>query len=743
MSSLNTGTSLMHPSIFARRCLALLLALSIGQVTAPAPGAAQTQAITPPAPRPSFEQVISLRAVGAPAISPDGRGIVFGVRTADWQANRFDTELWLWREGEPPFQLTRTEKGSSSSARWSPDGKWIAFLAERGNKQQIHLIRPNGGEAQPITDHKEGISGFRWAPDGKRIAFNAQERESEEMKQRKERFGEFTVEDAEYRQSHLWLVEVLADPWPAPSEAPCPPRSTAEPDSVQTDSARAAAVLSDTVATPAPFCAELPKPTQLTQGIESTVTGFEWSPDGRRIVFGHQPDPLINSWGGADISLLEVATRQVRPLVTRPGSDGGALWSPDGRWIVFGSSAGDTISNYYTNTQLFRIAADGGEPVRIAADLDENIGSLTWTGTGLYGVAWQGAASRRIVVIDPMSGRTRVLPGGPSTLLALDVSADGRTAAFTGQTPTTLPEVYRSPIPALRPVALTQMTGQIQGWPVGTAELVRWTSTDGEEIEGVLHKPAGFDPARKYPLFVMIHGGPTGIDFPVPVTGSVYPVVQWLARGALVLRPNYRGSAGYGERFRALNVRNLGVGDAWDVLSGVDHLVGQGMVDTTRIAAMGWSQGGYISAFLTTTSDRFRAISVGAGISNWMTYYVNTDIHPFTRQYLQATPWDDPEIYAKTSPMTYIKQAKTPTLIQHGELDRRVPIANAYELFQGLQDVGVPVRLVVYKGFGHGIDKPKEQLAALWHNWQWFAQHIWGEEVELPLQAAAAPAAQR
>nr|WP_290928674.1 prolyl oligopeptidase family serine peptidase [Haliscomenobacter sp.] len=229
----------------------------------------------------------------------------------------------------------------------------------------------------------------------------------------------------------------------------------------------------------------------------------------------------------------------------------------------------------------------------------------------------------------------------------------------------------------------------------------------------------------------MIHGGPTGIDLPQPVPGSVYPVLQWLEKGALVLRVNYRGSAGYGEKFRSLNVRNLGVGDMWDVMSGVDFLIARGSVDPDRMGCMGWSQGGYISAFLTTNTDRFKAISVGAGISNWMTYYVSTDIHPFTRQYLQATPWGDPEIYRKTSPMTNIKNAKTPTLIQHGEFDRRVPIPNAYELLQGLQDNQVPAKLVVYKGFGHGINKPKERLAALWHNWQWFNKYIWGEEVEM------------
>ncbi|MEJ0054572.1 MAG: prolyl oligopeptidase family serine peptidase [Bacteroidota bacterium] len=203
-------------------------------------------------------------------------------------------------------------------------------------------------------------------------------------------------------------------------------------------------------------------------------------------------------------------------------------------------------------------------------------------------------------------------------------------------------------------------------------------------------------------------------------------------KGCLVLRPNYRGSAGYGEKFRSLNVKNLGVGDAWDVLSGVDYLDKKGMIDKNKMGCMGWSQGGYISAFLTTTSNVFKAISVGAGISDWMTYYVSTDIHPFTRQYLKATPWSDEAIYKKTSPMTFINNAKTPTMIQHGEFDRRVPISNAYQLLQGLRDKGVPTELYVYKGFGHGINKPKERLAATWHNWQWFNKYVWGENVVIP-----------
>ena len=234
---------------------------------------------------------------------------------------------------------------------------------------------------------------------------------------------------------------------------------------------------------------------------------------------------------------------------------------------------------------------------------------------------------------------------------------------------------------------------------------------------------------------MVIHGGPTGIDRPEPTPGSVYPISQWCEKGALVLRVNYRGSAGYGEKFRSLNFRNLGVGDMWDVMSGVEYLDSKGMIDTTKMGCMGWSQGGYISAFLTTNTNRFKAISVGAGISNWVTYYVNTDITPFTRQYLQSTPWSDMNIYLKTSPMTNINKASTPTLIQHGEFDRRVPIPNAYELYRGLQDRNIPSKLIVYKGFGHGINKPKERLAAIWHNWQWFNHYVFGDKMEyLPVE---------
>ncbi len=298
-----------------------------------------------------------------------------------------------------------------------------------------------------------------------------------------------------------------------------------------------------------------------------------------------------------------------------------------------------------------------------------------------------------------------------------------------GAAPNHFPEVLVSSTADFAPKTLTDVAAQWKPFHLTTREVVEWKSTDGAAIQGILIKPADYDPSRKYPLLVVIHGGPTGVDTALPSADRYYPIERFAAKGALLLKPNYRGSAGYGAKFRALNVRNLGLGDYQDVISGVDYLISKGIVDKDRVAAMGWSEGGYISAFITTYSDRFKAVSVGAGISDWMTYYVNTDIHPFTRQYLKATPWDDPEIYRKTSPITYINNAKTPTLIQQGDQDKRVPPPDSYELYQALKDRGIPVKLIFYKGFGHPINKPKQQRAVMEHNYEWFSKYIWAEEV--------------
>ncbi len=659
---------------------------------------------------PTFEEVLSLRNAGGVTLSPDGKNVAFTLQSVDWNENRTDVEIWLSREGQKPFQFSNNAKGSSTNPLFSPDGKWLAFISDRGNKNQIYAARLDGGDAFAVTKEEESISSFEWHPDGTKMIFLKPEKESKNKKNIEKRYGAFETDDKEFTLSHLWQIDFRPE-MHDPSELPCY-------ETVDSLKVKAG-------------CIEWPKAQRLTEG-KFTINNFSVAPDGNKIAFTHQPNPLINSFVKADISMFDLSSKKITALVTNPSSDALEDWSPDSKEILYTSNLSDTLSNFYANSKLFALHIETKANRQLAKDLDEDLGGFTWEASGIYSSLWN-KTKRPIYKIDPNTGSHSTLAHLCDQVYGIAFSKKGDQVAFSGRNGDQLNEVFISTVTSPQPKKITDLTSQIADWKVAQSEVISWKSKDGTMIEGVLHKPQNYDPSKKYPLLVVIHGGPTGIDTPTPVPGYVYPIVQWLDKGCLVLRPNYRGSAGYGEKFRSLNVKNMGVGDAWDVLSAIDYLNSKGMIDKSKMGCMGWSQGGYISAFLTTNSDVFKAISVGAGISNWSTYYVSTDIHPFTRQYLKATPWSDEAIYKKTSPITSINKAKTPTLIQHGEFDKRVPIANAYELLQGLRDKGVASELIVYKGFGHGITRPKEKLAAIWHNWQWFNKYIWGEAVELPL----------
>jgi dipeptidyl aminopeptidase/acylaminoacyl peptidase len=644
---------------------------------------------------PTVDDLLTIKSVGGTQISPDGKWVAYTVGYGDFKTDAFVTQIWLAEsDGDRKFQLTRGDK-SATTPRWSPDGQWLAFLSNRSeDKNQIFLINPLGGEAQPLTKSESAISNFAWSEDGKTIAYTATEPTAQALKDRKDYLDDYDVVREGYSYVHIWTLSV-ADAMNGPVVGK-----------------------------------------QRTKKKDFSVDSFSWSPDGSMIVFSATLNPDLIQGTTSDIYLLKLSDDSVKKIVDQPGPDNNPRFSPDGKQIVFSSAMGEKLF-FASNSRLAIVGVDGGPPRSITDTFDENPGLVEWKADGIYFTGLQKTASH-LFRVDPTSGKIARV-SAPDDLMAgsFSLTRSGDRLAFTAGSPTSMNEVFITDMRAFKPRALTNMTEQTQSFTLGTREVISWKSQDGTTIEGVLIKPADFDPARKYPLLCIIHGGPTGVDRPLLLTPDAryYPSDIWAARGALILKVNYRGSAGYGEKFRKLNVRNLGVGDAWDVLSGVDYLISKGWVDKSRVACMGWSQGGYISAFLTTSSDRFVAISVGAGISNWATYYYNTDITPFTINYLGNDPAEDPAIYQKTSPMSYIKNAKTPTLIQHGELDRRVPIANAYELRQGLENRGVKVEMVVYKGYGHGITKPKSMRAVMQHNLAWFNHFIWGD----PLPDFTAP----
>jgi dipeptidyl aminopeptidase/acylaminoacyl peptidase len=636
---------------------------------------------------PTIDELLTLKTVGAASISPDGKWVAYTVNYGDFKPDAFVTQIWLVDVATGRnFQVTRGDK-SSNTPRWSPDGTWLTFLSNRiEDKNQIFAINPLGGESIQLTKSETSISNFAWSDDSKSIAYQATEPAPPVSKERKDYLGDFEVVRREYTFNHIWTLSV--------SEA---------------------------------FNGPLVGK-QRTKKKDFSVDSFSWSPDGSKIAFSATINPDLIQGTTADVYLLNLSDDSIRKIVSQPGPDNGPRWSPDGKQIVFASAMG-RMPSFATNTRLAIVPADGGTARSITDSFDESASLMEWKQEGIYFNALQKTATHMFRV-DPVSGKI-VRISQPDNLMAGSgsLSRDGQKITFTGSSPTSLAEVFVTDASKFAPRALSNMNEQTKNFILGTRELVSWKSTDGTEIEGVLIKPADFDPSRKYPLLCIIHGGPTGIDRPALLSPDTrtYPSDIWVARGAVILKVNYRGSAGYGEAFRKLNVRNLGVGDAWDVISGIDNLIARGFVDQSRVVCMGWSQGGYISAFLTASSDRFVAISVGAGISDWATYYYNTDITPFTIHYLGNNPVNDPDIYQKTSPIAYIKSARTPTLIQHGELDRRVPIANAYELRQALEDKGVKVEMIVYKGFGHGITKPKSQRAVMQHNLGWFNHYIWGD----------------
>lgn len=665
--------------------LVLVLSLALSPALAAEPAARRVA---------SIDELLQLKTLtGGTQLSPDGRYVAYLVTEADFKQDAFVTRLWLadTTDGRN-IQLTQGAK-SAGNPKWSPNGRWLAFTSSRvEDKEQLFVIRPDGGEAVQLSKSETGVRGYAWSPDGQQIAFTANDAPSQAAKDRKSFYADYEVVRKETQAAQLWTLNV--------AEALAAPQAGK----------------------------------RRTSGATLHVDTFSWSPDGGRIAFSGSASPEPRHLATADIYLLTLGDDSVKALVTQAGPDWNPQWSPDGLQIAFVSTMGQTPV-FTRNQRIAVVAAEGGTPRSVSDAFDEMPALITWKADGLYFSGLQRTQGH-VFRADPASGSFHRV-SAPDALMAsgASFSRDGRKLAYIAPTPRALAEVFVSDTAPFAPRQLTQLTEQTREFTMASRELIRWKSKDGTDIEGVLIKPADFDPKKKYPLLTIIHGGPTAIDRPTLLDTRYYPADIWAARGALLLKVNYRGSAGYGEKFRRLNERNLGVGDAWDVVSGVDHLIAQGWVDKDRVGSMGWSQGGFISAFLGTATNRFAAVSVGAGISDWATYYYNTDIPQFTLNYLGADPLTDPEIYRKTSPAGYLKQARTPTLIQHGELDKRVPIANAYQLRQALEDRNVPVEMIVYKGFGHGITKPKAARAQMQHNLDWFNHWIFKD----PLPDYAAP----
>lgn len=662
-----------------KKLFAALLLLAVAQISA----FADDQKLEPTL----LDQFLDLKIVRNAEISPSGSHVAYRTFENDFKNDKDMSQLWVVAaSGGDPVQLTHGED-SVGDFEWSADSKWIAFM--RGG--ELGFIRAAGGEPMMPEFKIKGAGSLAFAPDGSAMYFTAGPEDKKLIEAREKRYGSYNVvrEDGGYR--HIWRVALKTD---------------------------------------MTFGG---KPEQLTKGRDFSITGYSLSPDSRQIAFATWPSPHLADLLNGRLYVMDAAGGEPNLIDDDYGVKSTPVWHAEGDKLAYTNAAG-----FPTLSDIIIRPADGGDAQVIDMPtydpnlvnfVDDNIlfGASARTGLALFH-------------LDTKTGDVSRDRGARDYSYGFSVSRDGKKIAFLKAASETLAEVT---VAAGENVTkLTNLSAQIADMEKPARELITWKSDNGLEIEGVLTKPVGYEAGKRYPLYVRTHGGPTGTDRPL-LSGSrsIYlpEVLAAEGEGALVLQTNYRGSAGYGEAFQTSNLKNLGIGPARDIIAGVKMLVEQGLVDPDKVACLGWSQGGHISAMLATYSDICTAAIMGAGISDWRTYYYNTDITQFTTEYFDATPLADDAVYAKTSPVTYIDNAKTPVLVQHGENDARVPIANGYQFRQLLLDKGVEARMIVYSDMGHGPSKPKTRRAITEHALSWFREHLFAAdkaEFVYPVEAA-------
>ncbi|NNF29123.1 MAG: S9 family peptidase [Gemmatimonadetes bacterium] len=640
------------------------------------------------------EKSMEFKAVSQTAISPDGERVAYVVRVPvmEGEKSEYLSHVWLTgADGTGNVQFTRGEHSATSPA-FSPDGEWLAFTSRRGNgsdpdgpQNQVWVISVHGGEAFAATDAEAGVGAFRWSPDGSRIAYLMRDPDTEEEKTRRREKRDPIFVDQNFKYNHIYSVAF-------------------DPDAQ-----------------------EPPDATRHTEG-DFHVTGFDWSPNGGTFAFSHQADPRLDE-GARASDLSTVATDgngAVTPIVTMGGTEGSPRYSPDGTMIAF-TSSGETPQRVGLG-DVYVVDADGGEPRKLSDSHDRSGGLLGWTRDGSAVLLNESLGTTRHITALPVDGGPlRQITSGDGVLGAASFASDADRMAFTWQTTDSPADVHVSPGGSFQPVAVTDLHDAVEVPPMGRTELLSWQSQDGRfEIEGLLTYPVDYDPNRRYPLILNVHGGPAGV-YSQSFTGSpsIYNIQYFAQEGYAVLRPNPRGSTGYGREFRFANVRDWGFGDMDDLMAGVDEVVDMEVAHPDSLLLMGWSYGGYMTSFAVTRTDRFKAASMGAGLPNLVSMVTTTDIGEYLVAHLGGEElWEDYEGYERHSAMYRIANVKTPTQVIHGENDLRVPFTQGQEFYRALGRLGVPTEMVVLPRTPHGPREPKLLMEVSPIILRWFDRHL-------------------
>ena len=616
------------------------------------------------------------------AMSPDGEHVAYVVRKAvmDENTSEFRQHLYVAHaDGSSDVQYTRGEH-SNHSPRWSPDGEHLAFISTRTDRPQVHLMRLAGGEAYAVTSAEEGVSSFAWSPDGQRIAYTMTDPKSEEQQQREQEMRDVEVVGEEYRYNHLYVTDVA--------------EADDEDRSVQ----------------------------RLTGG-SFHIRSFDWSPDGSQIVFAHQATPDINDgFVQADISLVPADSGAVTALVERPGVDDSPHFSPDGAQVAFASHGGQPEPIGLRD--VFVVPAEGGTPQKLADTPDRNASLLGWMNDAVL-VAEPVGTSSHVIAVPSDGSDARLITEGEGLHSAVSFSADADMMAFTYQNTDTPHEVHVSPTSNFDKSLVSSLHEDVPLPSMGETEVITWTAPDGMEIEGLITYPVGYEEGQQVPLVLDVHGGPAGV-YNRNFTGGpgIYKTQVFAEAGYAVLRPNFRGSTGYGKEFRYANVEDWGFGDYDDLMAGIDLMVEEGVAHPDSLALMGWSYGGYMTSWAVTQTDRFKAASMGAGLSNLISMVGTTDIPDYLVGHMGGEFWERYETYERHSAIYEIENVTTPTQVLHGVHDDRVPLGQGQEFYRALKRMDVPTELALYPRTPHGPQEPKLLMDVTPRIIAWFDRHL-------------------
>jgi dipeptidyl aminopeptidase/acylaminoacyl peptidase len=696
----------------------------------------------------TFLDMRLLKDAGSPAPSPDGRWLLYTVSTPDWKEAKTQQDIYLvsLQLGLPSTkQMTFTREKNETSPRWAKDGRFFVFLSNRdapesaASRNQLYMMRSDGGEARRITDAKETVSDFALSPDGKSLAYRSGKPGEEQLY----RIAVDAIESAAPEQLSKQATGISSGwKWSPDSRTVYfTSLDTADAD----DRARREKKFTVTIRNMETPVASLwaldvaaKNAKRLTADSAYSVGSFTVSDDGKWIGFSggstnRYERNITASNLYADLYLLDSAGGHIERLTTnREVPEGPVRFSPDSRWVAF-TAPDETGKFSMTNGRVYlRGVSERGRPFRkLGAAFDGDAGIAFWSKDGATIYFNEGVrATNQFMALDVKTGAVTQLTEEKASL-SVDRDDDTGVLLITysdGVTPSTIytaasvDQVHNRK--AWTPVA--DPNPQVKTFALGAQEEITWTSKDGTKVGGVLVKPVGYRPGQRYPLIVAIHGGPAGAD--VLGFNGGYGSQVYAGAGYAVLRPNYRGSVNYGQKHKTDIVGNYFAPGYDDIMAGVDYLIAQGIADGDRMGALGWSAGGHWSNWILTHTDRFKAISSGAGTSNWISMYAQSDVQRNRQFYLgDKLPYDDFDAYWNQSPLKYIKNAKTPTMIHVVEGDPRVPSPQSIELHMALKQLGVPTELFIYPGSTHSIPDPRNQLVKSVSEMAWMDYYVRGQ----------------